>query len=435
MFVFRGPFSSLILGILIPYINPSSGSPFWMGQNIWSWVLTVMSPKSPCWPSRPCRWGGQPDAALGPPKYLWASENPPKVTNLELDTPTSHKNSSSRFFRAWVSARGRNRRSVDFPGGCPKRRKDRFGWGATCKNKNSDGQGLQGWESQLGSFVASLRCKVVTFPAAAVSKHLASAVPPPKYFQLCMWARQGAQLESLTPCITKHWDNSMALRSWPAGCTGTHWRPQSYPIISYLCAIPVPQQQGRIQFGMFQSATLCTFILLSWEYGGVSKPATWWTCATAQTMSPQSFFLWAFGNNHPSFSFWRERRTVLLAKGNSPRPISESACLLFQSSAGSWLLLPETELQFVLEAHRRHGRAMSSFLCFFAVNMCWSFKAAIEHIHSVWSLYARIQSHSLCQPQAMLEEIEGLISHLARGCPPKQTLWTRNRGESWIPEL
>ena len=41
-------------------------------------------------------------------------------------------------------------------------------------------------------------------------------------------------------------------------------------------------------------------------------------------------------------------------------------------------------------------------------------------------------SHSLCQPQAMLEEIEGLISHLARGCPPKQTLWTRNRGESWM---
>ena len=75
------------------------------------------------------------------------------------------------------------------------------------------------------------------------------------------------------------------------------------------------------------------------------------------------------------------------------------------------------------------------FCVFFAVNMCWSFKAAIEHIHSVWSLYARIQSHSLCQPQAMLEEIEGLISHLARGCPPKQTLWTRNRGESWIPEL
>ena len=32
----------------------------------------------------------------------------------------------------------------------------------------------------------------------------------------------------------------------------------------------------------------------------------------------------------------------------------------------------------------------------------------------------------------MLEEIEGLISHLARGCPPKQTLWTRNRGESWM---
>ena len=68
--------------------------------------------------------------------------------------------------------------------------------------------------------------------------------------------------------------------------------------------------------------------------------------------NPQSFFLWASGNNHPSF--WCERRTVWLAKGNSPRPISESACLLFQSSAGSLLLLPETELQFVLEAHRRH---------------------------------------------------------------------------------
>jgi len=79
-------------------------------------------------------------------------------------------------------------------------------------------------------------------------------------------------------------------------------------------------------------------------------------------MSPQSFFLWAFGINHPSF--WRERRTVLLARGNSPRPISESACLLFQSSAGSLLLLPETELQFVLEAHRRHGRAMASFCGF-----------------------------------------------------------------------
>ena len=78
--------------------------------------------------------------------------------------------------------------------------------------------------------------------------------------------------------------------------------------------------------------------------------------------NPQSFFLWASGNNHPSF--WCERRTVWLAKGNSPRPISESACLLFQSSAGSLLLLPETELQFVLEAHRRHGRAMTSFCGF-----------------------------------------------------------------------
>ena len=47
-----------------------------------------------------------------------------------------------------------------------------------------------------------------------------------------------------------------------------HGHTLKTPILSnhiLLCAIPVPQQQGRILFGMFQSATLCTFILLSWE--------------------------------------------------------------------------------------------------------------------------------------------------------------------------
>ena len=211
---------------------------------------------------------------------------------------------------------------------------------------------------------------------------------------------------------------------------------QSYPIYMRWpsdLAVPVPQQQGRIQFGMFQSAALCTFFSLG---STVAKSDSELPCP--QLGEPVRLHKQC----HHKASFFGLLATIILHSGvrgeRSGWPkgtlhVQSQNLHVFSSKAvpEACYCCPRPNCYSCLKPTDVTDVPWFFFVGF-AVNMCWSFKAAIEHIHSVWSLYARIQSHSLCQPQTMLEEIEGLISHLARGCPPKQTLWTRNRGESWM---